>query len=70
MNSEFFVLIITGMGILGGVIIVSISLLANAIRKRGASRKEVQEFREDIGEIRGSIEDIKEQLADIIIRLG
>ena len=70
MNGEYFVLIIVGMGILGGVIIVSISLLSNAIGKRGASRKEVQELREDIAEIRGSIEDIKEQLADIIIRLG
>lgn len=70
MAEHIFVLAIVGIGVTGGVIIVSISLFARAISGRGAKRKEIQELKGDISEIKVHIEDIKEQLADIIIRLG
>ena len=44
--------------------------IAGAIKRRGASRKELQELREDISHMKTRIEEIREQLADIIIRLG
>jgi hypothetical protein len=65
-----FVVILVGMGMLGGIIIAGIAIMAKAISGRGANRREVQQLRGDISEIRSHIEDIKEQLADIIIRLG
>jgi len=70
MAEHLFVLAIVGIGVTGGVIIVSISLFAKAISGRGAKRKELQLLKDDISQINSNIEDIKEQLADIIIRLG
>lgn len=70
MAGHLFILAIVGIGVTGGVIIISISLLAKTISGRGVKRKEIQELKGDISEIKVHIEDIKEQLADIIIRLG
>jgi cell division protein FtsB len=52
----------------GGIIITTIALITRAISSRGAGRKELQELRQDISQIKSSIEDMREQLADIIIR--
>jgi hypothetical protein len=52
------------------IVIVGISLIAAAIGKRGAGRRDLQELRQDISQIKSNIEEMREQLADIIIRLG
>jgi len=51
-------------------VVIIFSIIAGAIKRRGASRKELQELREDISQMKSRIEEIREQLADIIIRLG
>ena len=51
-------------------VVVIFGIIAGAIKRRGASRKELQELREDIAHMKTRIEEIREQLADIIIRLG
>ena len=51
-------------------VVVIFGTIARAIKRRGASRKELQELREDISQMKSRIEEIREQLADIIIRLG
>jgi len=70
MVSRFFVLMIVAIGMGGAIILTGISIFAKSISGRAANRKQVQELKRDIAEIKGSIEDIREQLADIIIRLG
>jgi|GEM_PF-1744642 len=52
----------------GGVVITTIALITRAISRRGAGRKELQELRQDISEMKNHIEEIREQLADILIR--
>ncbi len=51
-------------------VVIVFGTIAGAIKRRGASRKELQELREDISQMKTRIEEIREQLADIIIRLG
>ena len=51
-------------------VVIIFGIIAGAIKRRGASRKELQELREDISQMKTRIEEIREQLADIIIRLG
>ena len=52
------------------VVIMSIAgIIAGAVGKRGANRKELQQLQQDIAEMKSYIEDIREQLADIVIRL-
>ena len=38
------------------------------IRRRSINKRELQELRDDMARIRGDIEDIKEQIADFIIK--
>lgn len=70
MNDDLLAVVIVGIGMLGAVIIVIVSVLGKAINSRAANRKELQLLKDDISYIKTHIEDIKEQLADIIIRLG
>ena len=51
-------------------VVIIFGIIGGAIKRRGASRKELQELREDISQMKTRIEEIREQLADIIIRLG
>ncbi len=51
-------------------IIVTVSLVTRVVSRRKAERQELQELRRDISQIKSSIDDMKEQLADIIIRLS
>lgn len=60
--------IVSGTGMI--VLIVTIACIASAVGKRGASRKELRELRQDISQIKESIDDMREQLADIVIRLS
>lgn len=57
-------------GMLTGIVILAIIFIGRATGKRGAGRRELQELRQDISEMKNHIEEIREQLADIIIRLG
>ena len=52
------------------VMVVAIIFIGRAIGRRGMRRKEFQELRQDISQIKNHIEEIREQLADIVIRLG
>ena len=52
------------------VLIVAVSSIATAAGKRGVNRKELQELKQDISQIKEHIEDMREQLADIVIRLS
>jgi hypothetical protein len=61
-------IVIVGILTFGGIVITSIALITRAVNRRGAGRKELQELRQDISQIKSSIEDMREQLADIIIR--
>lgn len=70
MVDNLFVLVIVAIGVGGGIILGSISIIARTITGRAVKRKELQELKGDISDIKNHIEDIKEQLADIIIRLG
>lgn len=60
--------IMSGTGMI--VLIVAIACIARAVGKRGANRKELRELRQDISQIKEHIEDMREQLADIVIRLS
>ena len=51
-------------------IIVTVSLVTRVVSRRKAERQEFQKLRRDISQIKSSIDDMKEQLADIIIRLS
>lgn len=51
-------------------LVIIFGIIAGAIKRRGASRKELQKLRDDISQVKTWIEEIREQLADIIIRLG
>lgn len=51
-------------------VVIIFGTIAGAIKRRGASRKELQALREDISQMKTRIDEIREQLADIIIRLG
>ena len=70
MASHVFVLVIVAIAMGSGVILGTISIIARTISGRALKRKEFQELKGDILYIKNHIEDIKEQLADIIIRLG
>jgi hypothetical protein len=63
-------IVIVGILMFGGVVITTIGLITRAISRRGAGRKELQELRQDISHIKDRIDEIREQLADIIIRSG
>jgi len=55
--------------IAGIVLIVLISKIFENNRSRGASRGELDTIKQDISLMKADIEDLKEQLADIIIRM-
>jgi hypothetical protein len=61
---------IVGIVMLTGMVISVFALIARAIGRRGVGRRELQELRKDISHIKSQIDDMKEQLADIVIRLG
>ena len=54
----------------GGLAVVFIALIARGIGRRKVDRQQFHELREDISRMKDSIEDLREQVADIIIRLG
>ena len=64
------VIIIVAIMTFGAIVISTIALIARAISRRGAGRKELQELRQDILQIKNLVNDIREQIADVIIRLG
>lgn len=61
---------IVAIAVSGGVIISVIAIIAEATSKRGVGRKELTKLQQDISQIKDHINDIREQLADIIIRLN
>lgn len=70
MPEEVMIISIVGTLTFAVMMISIFGLISRAIGKRGAGRKELQELRQDISQIRSNIEEMREQLADIIIRLG
>ncbi|MBD3182809.1 hypothetical protein GF312_11000 [Candidatus Poribacteria bacterium] len=55
----------------GGIVIISVfAALGKAIGNRGANRKQLEKIHQDIAEMKQSIEEIKEQIADVIIKFG
>jgi len=70
MEEEIMIVAIVGTLTLGVMIISIFALISRAISRRGASRKELQELRQDMSQIKSNIEEMREHLADIIIRLG
>ena len=60
-----FVLSVIGMVTLGPIVIgVAYSLL----KRRAINKRELQDLRNDMAEIKADIGDIKEQIADFIIK--
>lgn len=51
--------------VLGPLVIIFGYLL---VRRRSINKRELQELRDDIARIRGDIEEIKEHIADFIIK--
>jgi len=70
MQKEIMIISIVGTLTFGVMIISIFGLISRAVSKRGAGRKELQELRQDMSQIKSNIEEMREQLADIIIRLG
>ena len=62
--------IIVGICVLGGVVISVVAILSEAMGKRAVGQKELKELRQDISQMKVFMDEIREQLADIIIRLG
>ena len=70
MDGEILAIAIVSV-VMSAVVIMSIAgIIAGAVGKRGANRKELQQLRQDMTEMKSYIEDMREQLADIVIRLG
>jgi uncharacterized membrane protein len=61
----FFVLSIITIVVLGPIIL---GVTYSFIKRRGASKQELQAIQNDIAQIRMDIADIKEQFADFIIK--
>ena len=59
-----------GLAIIGGIVaIVAIEQFAETVKNKKVRRAELEEIRQDISQIKIDIGDMKEQLADIVIRL-
>ncbi len=59
-----------GLAIIGGIVaIVAIEQFAETVKNKKVRRAELEEIRQDISQIKIDIGDMKEQLADIVIKL-
>ena len=55
--------------VLGAIIITGMSFRHENVSTRSVRKKELEDLREGIAQTRIEIDDMKEQLADIILRL-
>ena len=55
--------------VLGAIIITGMSFRHENVSTRSGRKKELEDLREGIAQMRIEIDDMKEQLADIILRL-
>ena len=64
----FVILLGTALGPLAVLIVLGAILHSSLKAKNRASNQELQALQNDIGQIKADIEDIKEQIADFIIK--
>ena len=70
MPEEAMIVAIVGIVMFAVMMITIFSLIARAIGNRKVGKREVQQLQEDISQIKAKLDDVREQLADIIIRMG
>ena len=70
MPEEAMIVAIVGIVMFAVMMITIFSLIARAIGNRRVGKREVQQLREDMSQIKAKLDDVREQLADIIIRMG
>ena len=68
--AEIIVIFAVGLLFFGGPAIIVIALIVRAVGRRKVDSQQFHELREDISQIKSSIEDLEEHIADITIRLG